>query len=222
MPLAQPRGFVGMQPDMDAVRHARQMLGEIERARRGIGRIAVEHDQRVDRAGGHVGRERGERCCVVVGCDAIGSLYQTVAPALPSCSLIERRERLPLRIEMRADREQRAARDARAVRRTARSSQLLLGVASAPASAKPGKRELRADRLRQQRQAATASQGSRVEATVPVRLGMLSATCSRARPLPGATSPRRFAQAAACSTWCGPGPSRSWSRLTITSHRSSR
>ena len=62
-----------------------------------------------------------------------------------------------------------------------------------------------------------ASTGRRLAATVPVRLGVLSATCRRSAPAAGPPSPRPLAQARACITCCGPGPSRSSSRLTMTS-----
>ena len=127
-----------------------------------------------------------------------------MAPALFSCSLIDGRQRLQLRIKLRADGQQRVA-AMRAQFVDGAVEPFLFLRAAAPARQSPQSRNARPSPA-PARQAASGSQGSRVEATVPVRLGTLSATCSRARPWPGAISPRALAQAAACMHLMRPGP----------------
>ena len=92
---------------MDAMRHMLQMLGEFERAGRCIDRVAVDHHQRVDGAGRHVGASAPSVC--------VSSIAGRDRLAVPDgCADIvqllvdRRRERLPMRIELRPDGEERA------------------------------------------------------------------------------------------------------------------
>ena len=50
VPLAQLRGFICVQARMDPVRHTSQPIGEFQRSGAGVDRIAVGHNQRIDRA----------------------------------------------------------------------------------------------------------------------------------------------------------------------------
>ena len=168
MPSAKLRRLVGMQAGMDAMGDTLQMLGEIERAGRRIDRIAVDHHQRVDRAGRHVGAKRAERLRVV-DCGRDRLAVPDGGAGILQLLVDRRRERLPLRIELRPDGQQRAPgmgaqarpRRGRPISFPARCSSGMVRPATencAPiACARTASRE--------------ASQGRRVDATVPVRLG---------------------------------------------------
>ncbi len=64
VPAAGLRGLVGMKPGMDAHAHARQQLGKFQIAGRGIDRIAIQDQERIDAARRHVPGKIGERAGV--------------------------------------------------------------------------------------------------------------------------------------------------------------
>jgi len=60
VPTANLCGLVGMQPGMDAHPHPRQQFGKVKIAGRGIDRIAVQNQERIDSASRHVPCKIGE------------------------------------------------------------------------------------------------------------------------------------------------------------------
>src|SRR4029079_16569218 len=99
---------------------------EIERARRSIGRIAIDRQERIDRAASHVGRKRGQRLRFIAGGDNWLAVPDRSA-GIVQLTVDRSCERLPSWIELGSDGQQRAALMTAQLARSAIDPFLLLG-----------------------------------------------------------------------------------------------